>query len=191
MERKVRIGPFDYPEHCKQIALVSDSEKLKTALVHLAEREMSQVRLCRPKTPDIIVFSATVRVVDRELLGRDSWNVFCAFIDEMNNPEVEYPIVDEHGEVVLEYPFYDEIPLVIIDHLGYEHPLPHHLRVKAHFIQREATDLIVQLVRNILRAAGDDFLVARVRAEHELPGEGVALVDETDQEPDGTGEGGL
>ena len=187
MERRVELGPFDYPDCCKQIALVSDRDELFHALFHLAEREMSQVRLCRPETPDIIVFSATVRVVDRELLGRDSWNLFCTFIDEMNDPDVEYPIVDEHGEVVLEYPIYDETPLVIIDHLGDEYPLPRHLRVKVHFIQREATDLIVQLVHNLLRVASDDFVVAPVRAEHGPPGEGVALVDGADEDSDGIG----
>ena len=169
MERRVKRSPFEYPADSKQIALVSDNEDLENALVGLAEEEMCQVTPCRPKTPDIFVFPATIRVVDRELLGRDSWKDFCAFIDELNNPDVEYPIVDEHGEVVIRHPLYDQTPLVIIDHLGDKYPLPNHLKVKAHFIQAEAIDLIVQLVRNLLRAAGDDFVVGRVRAEQDVP----------------------
>ncbi len=163
--RSTCLSPFDYPRDQKQIAVVSASTELIDALASLAAKEAAQVRLCRPRTPDIIVFSANVRVVNRGFLGMELWEQFCAFMDEINDPNATWPIADEDGNAVLVHPLFDETPLIIVDRYGDRLPLPLYLRCKARFIQESATDLIVQLVRNHLRAVGDGHTVASIRAE--------------------------
>ncbi len=159
------ISPFDYPQKEKQVVLASDDEDLKKALDAMATDEDAEVRLIRPDTPDIVVFSGCVRVVDRRLVGDETWSVFSEYIDEVNDPDQDPVIVDEDGEVLLDGPLYDEVPLVVTDGSSDSRrfSIPRHMRGSVHYIDGRAVELVVQLVRKILRDS--DAQASHVRAE--------------------------
>ncbi len=52
-------------------------------------------------------FAAAVQIVDRFLMGKDNWNAFCDYLEDVNQTGVEYPVRDESGEVLFEEPIYD------------------------------------------------------------------------------------
>lgn len=159
------ISPFDYPQKEKQVVLASGDDELKSALDAMAIEEDAEVRLIRPETPDIVVFSGCVRVVDRRLLGDEAWSMFCEYIDEVNDPGQDPVIMDDDGEVLLDGPLYDEVPLVVtdVDPESERFPAPRHMRGRVHCIDGRAVELIVQLVRKILRES--DAVAGHVRAE--------------------------
>lgn len=109
-----RQSPYEYPEAKKQIVIVSRKYKLLAALSELAEQENAQLRHARPGTPDVLVFSGAVKIIDRSCLGEKVWEIFCDYMEQVNE-ETKFPICNEHGEVIFEEPIYDETPLIIID----------------------------------------------------------------------------
>ena len=100
------ITPFQEPENKKQILTVIDNKELLDALIQLANQENAQVRSCRPNTPDIIVFSACVKIIDREYLGIESWKNFCEYLEDVNYKE---PVLQEEKGI------YDDTPIIIVD----------------------------------------------------------------------------
>lgn len=159
------ISPFDYPQKDKQVVLASNDEDLKNALDTMATGEDAEVRLIRPDTPDIVVFSGCVRVVDRRLVGDETWSMFSEYIDEVNDPDQDPVIVDEDGEVLLDGPLYDEVPLVLTDgdSDSQRFTIPRHMRGSVFHMDGRAVQLVVQLVRKILRCS--DARASHVRAE--------------------------
>ncbi len=109
-----RQSPFEYPEDKKQIVIVSRNYKLLAALSGLAEQENAQLRHARPGTPDVLVFSGAVKIIDRPYLGEEGWETFCDYLEQVND-NAEFPMRDEQGEIIFEDPIYDETPLIIID----------------------------------------------------------------------------
>lgn len=146
-----RRTPFQLPhEDMKQIIAVTDNEKIIAGLEAVARKEGAQLCLVRPETPDIIVFSGNVRVVDREYLGKESWDMFCEYLSMVNTGE-EYPIIDENGEVLIEAPVYDRTPIIIIDESSMVRLSPENALGKVYYMKKQAHEFIGARVRKILR----------------------------------------
>ncbi len=110
-------GLKQLPEGKKVIMLVSRDIQLYIALQKIAEREGAYLYMPQHNYPELIAWSSAseVQIEDRLLMGRDNWNAFCDYLEDVNHTGFEYPIRDESGEILFEEPFYDHTPLIIID----------------------------------------------------------------------------
>ncbi len=168
LARDKSSSPYEYPENKKQLLVVSSNYRLLEALQKMAHREGAQLRHARPQTPDLIVFSASVRVVDRYYLGREHWQLFCDFLAEVNaEDEGGYTRRDEKGEMILEEPLFDAVPIIIVDEEGSRggegFPSPESARGEVLYISQHAGEIVVRAARRLLRQS--DIRVSPVRAE--------------------------
>jgi hypothetical protein len=108
-------SPFSLPENVPQIVVVLDNLLLVEELMEMARREGAALRHARPDSPDIIAFSGHVKIIDRQLLGKNAWEDFCDYLAEVNNDKTDYPTLDEIGELVIETHIRDDTPLIIVD----------------------------------------------------------------------------
>jgi hypothetical protein len=117
LERCRLRGIEKLPEGRKVIMLVGKDIQPAIALQKLAEDEGALLYMPQYDYTEMIAWSsaAVVQVVDRWLLGQDSWNSFCDYLADVNETETVYPIRDENGEVLMEEPIYDHTPLIITD----------------------------------------------------------------------------
>lgn len=146
MINKRRLNEF--PEkNKKQIVVAADDVKLIESLKRLDEK--AQLCLVRANTPDIIAFSGNIRIIDREYLKEKAWNDFCEFL-RMVNDDAKYPIVDDDGEILIDEPTYDEVPILIIDE-NKQFKKPSYAKGGVYYIKKEATELIMALVRKKLK----------------------------------------
>ena len=153
-----RRSPIEYPETKKQIVIVSRNYKLLAALSELAEQENAQQRHARQGTPDVLVFSGAVKIIDRPYLGEEAWETFCDYLDQVNG-EAEFPIRNEQGEIIFEEPIYDETPLIIIDSDPAKTRLifqePENREGGVYYIGQESVELILHLTRKLVRGSSD------------------------------------
>ncbi len=153
-----RQSSFEYPEDKKQIVIVSRNYELLAALSELADEENAQLRHARPGTPDILVFSGVVKIIDRPYLGEKVWKTFCDYLEQVNE-ETEFPIRDEQGEIIFEDAIYDETPLIIIDgdpantRLVFQEP--DNKEGSVYYIEQESVELILYLTRKLVRGSRD------------------------------------
>ena len=162
-------SPFNFPEHKKQVVVVSNNYKLLLALNDLIDKENAQLRHARSKTPDILVFSGTVKIIDRSYLGNRDWETFCDYLEEVNS-ECDLPVCNENKEVLYSEPIFDDTPLIIIDDAKnnkdeyFKHP--HKAKGGVYYIDQHSIELIIHLTSNLLREGS--FFVSRVKAEVEI-----------------------
>ena len=162
-------SPFNFPEHKKQVVVVSNNYKLLLALHDLTDKENAQMRNARSKTPDILVFSGTVKIIDRSYLGKKDWETFCDYLEE-GNSECDLPVYDDNNEVLYSEPIFDDIPLIIIDNAQnnkdeyFKHP--NKAKGGVYYIDQNSIELIIHLTRKLLREGS--FFVCRVKAEVEI-----------------------
>jgi len=110
------------PEGKKVIMLVTKDIELYIALQKLAESEDAYLYMPQHNYSELIAWStsAAVQIVDRLLMGKDNWDAFCDYLEDVNQTGLEYPLRDESGEVIFEEPIYDHTPLIYIDaNLGF------------------------------------------------------------------------
>ncbi len=151
-------SPFVCPEAKKQIVIVSRNYKLLAALSELAEQENAQLRHARQGTPDVLVFSGAVKIIDRPYLGEETWETFCEYLEQVND-EAEFPLLDEQGEIIFEEPIYDETPLIIIDSDPANTRLiflePKHPIGCVYYIEQQSVELILHLTRKLVRGSSE------------------------------------
>ena len=154
-----RRSPIEYPEAKKQIVIVSRNYKLLAALSELAEQENAQLRHARPGTPDVLVFSGAVKLIDRPYLDKESWETFCDYLEQVNG-EAELAIRNEQGEVIFEEPIYDETPLIIIDsdpaNTRYIFHEPDNKEGDVYYIGQDSVELILHLTRKLVRGSSEE-----------------------------------
>jgi len=157
-------SPYEYPQHKKQILVASGNYRLLTRLNCIAEQEKAQLRHARPDTPDIFVFSASVRVIDRHYLGREAWEDFCDFLYEVNSCELHEEELDEWEESG-----YDDTPIVVVDsdaeNLQTEFSYPHSALGSVYYFKPASLELIANEVCRLLRKSR--YFVAPIKAEKE------------------------
>ena len=102
------ITPHSTPENKKVVLVVSDDLELIEALEEVCKKTGVLLRYARPLTPDILVFSANIKVIDRFVLGEENWNLFCDYLEDINDAETAPP--DEE--------IFDKTPLIITDKAG-------------------------------------------------------------------------
>ncbi len=162
-------SPFNFPEHKKQVVVVSNNYKLLLALNDLTDKENAQLRHARSKTPDILVFSGTVKIIDRLYLGKKDWETFCDYLEEVNS-DCDLPVYDENNEILYSEPIFDDTPLIIIDdaHINKDEYFKHPNKAKGgvYYIDQHSIELIIHLTRKLLREGS--FFVCRVKAEVEI-----------------------
>jgi len=137
----------------KEIVVASDSNKLIKALEKLADKEEAELCLLRKDTPDIIVFSGNVRIVDREFLGREAWDVFCEYLKDVNTDWEVSDFTEAELAERLDIYFegtYDRTPLIIIDEKS-EFALPRYTKGDVFYIKKDSVELITALVRRIIK----------------------------------------
>ena len=161
LERCRMRGVERLPEGKKVIMLIGKDIQLALALQELAEEKGALLYLPQYDYTEMIAWSsaAAVQVVDRWLMGQDSWNSFCDYLADVNETETEYPIRDESGEVLMEEPIYDHTPLIITD-WQMERSLkefrdPDKPKDKLFYIEGGNDYVVAQLVENII--AGEDI----------------------------------
>ena len=98
------------------LALVSSNLQLAIEMNRLAQKVDYQLIFPEPQTPDLFVFPAVVRVVNRRDLGMEGWNTYIHFLQELARPFSE----EELNNLCLEQTereelTKDEVPLVLID----------------------------------------------------------------------------
>lgn len=147
-------SPFECPEPKQQLVVVSGNYKLLAALSDLAEEEGAQLRHARPGTPDILVFSGAVKIIDRTYLGEEAWESFCEYLEQVND-DAENPIRNVQGEIIFEEPIYDETPLIIIDSDPANTRLifqePDNKEGGIYYIGQQSVELIFPLTRKLVR----------------------------------------
>jgi len=162
-------SPFNFPEHKKQVVVVSNNYKLLLALNDLTDKENAQLRHARSKTPDILVFSGTVKIIDRLYLGKKDWETFCDYLEEVNS-DCDLPVYDENNEILYSELIFNDTPLIIIDDAKnnrnevFKHP--HKAKGGVYYIDQHSIELIIHLTRKLLREGS--FFVSRVKAEVEV-----------------------
>lgn len=107
-------SPYAMPENIPQIIVVLDNLLLVEELMEMAQREGFTLRHARPGSQDIIAFSGHVKIIDRQLLGKNAWDDFCASLAEVNN-EPEYPNLNKQGEPLRDDPVLDNTSIIIVD----------------------------------------------------------------------------
>ncbi len=164
-------SPYKEPDTRKQLLVVSDNYKLLAALTEMADKENAQLRHARPNTPDIIVFSGAVKVIDRHYLGKDSWETFCDYLAQVNEGYVGSDVTgnnsNAHNKSDEDEVIYDDTPLILIDKKigradNYEFIPPANALGEVKYIDRDSVQLIVQAARSFLLK--NNCLVANVRA---------------------------
>ncbi len=152
-------SPLEYPELKKQVVIVSHNYTLLAALSDLAEQENAQLRHARPGTPDIVVFSGAVKIIDRPYLGEEAWETFCEYLEQVND-EAKFPIRNEQGEIIFEEPIYDETPLIIIDSDPANTRLifqePDNKEGAVYYIGQQSVELILHLTRKLVRGSNEE-----------------------------------
>jgi|GEM_PF-2946413 len=153
--REHQQTPYDYPqEPTKHIVAVTKNYVLLEALKDLAQKDKAYLRRARPETPDIIVFPANVKIIDRGYLGEESWEAFCEYLAQVND-DADFPGEEEDGEVLFEEDIFDDTPLIIIDDSkkvsGKEFEKPQKAIGKVYYLGKEEVNLIVQLTARILK----------------------------------------
>lgn len=162
-------SPFNFPEHKKQVVVVSNNYKLLLALNELTDKENAQLRHARSKTPDILVFSGAVKIIDRSYLGNRDWETFCDYLEEVNS-EFDLPICNENNEILFSEPIFDDTPLIIIDNAQnnkdeyFKHP--NKAKGGVYYNDQHSIGLIIHFTRKLLREGS--FFVSRVKAEVEV-----------------------
>ena len=153
-----RRSPFEYPEAKKQIVIVSCNYKLLAAFSELAEQENAQLRHARPGTPDVLVFSGAVKLIDRPYLGEEAWETFCEYLEQIND-EAKFPLRNEQGEIIFEEPIYDETPLIIIDsdpaNTRFVFQEPDNREGGVYYIGQDSVGMILHLTRKIVQGSSD------------------------------------
>ncbi len=164
-------SPYKEPDTRKQLLVVSNNYKLLAALTEMADEENAQLRHARPNTPDLIVFSGAVKVIDRQYLGKDSWETYCDYLSQVNEgyvgSDVTGKISNAHNKSDEDEVIYDDTPIILIDKMigmvdNYEFIPPAHALGEVKYIDRDSVQLIVQATRSFLRKSNS--LVATVRA---------------------------
>ncbi len=150
------LQAHEFPvEPRKTILAAFDNPGLLQALGELARENAAVVRLTRPRTPDIIPFSANVKVIDRAFVGSDNWAAFCQFLEEVNQepaPEEYTPEAEELGDLAA---LVDETPLVIVDReaeapdQAFENPDA--ALGPVHYVSQDSVPRILELVAHILK----------------------------------------
>jgi len=97
------------------VMLVSKNADLAAAVLEVTEREGGKFVKPEPSYSELIAWSSTIKIVDRWLLGKDVWDIFCSYLDDVNETETAFPLRDEDGSILMEEPIFDYSPLVIID----------------------------------------------------------------------------
>lgn len=153
-------SPYVYPKPKKQIVIVSKYYKLLSALTDLAKKENAQLRHARPRTPDVVVFSAAVKIIDRHYLGAESWETYYEYLEQVNED-----ITSQFDE-----PVYEDTPLFIIDNdlAGSFNVFKEPQKVKGgvYYIEQNSVELIVSLTRKLLRKSTSG--VCMVKAVNEI-----------------------
>jgi len=173
LAQKKSTSPYEFPENKKQLLIVSNNYRLIDALENMAWQEDAQLRHARPCTPDIYVFAASVKIIDRRYLGARDWQTYCELLEDLNNDTTEYPVRDEDGEILLEAPLYDETPVIIIDtnpggFAGDENFIvPEYARGEVFYIDQRYVAQVVQAAQRLLRKSKIEVSPVRAVSEEE------------------------
>ena len=136
----------------KQILTVSNNQVLIKKLEQLAGKENAQLRLGRAETPDFVVFSAHVRIIDRNYVGQKNWDFFCSWVEELNLNSLFLIIAEKN--LFENNKRYRELP-------------PEVTGVK--YIEQQNYDLILETAKDMLEKNDKDIPVVKgVRAD-EIP----------------------
>jgi len=154
--KKDKISSYEESrENKKQILAVLDDQQLIFALEKMAAEEQAQLRLGRPETPDIFVFSAHVKIVDREYLGAENWNLFCTqWLKEAEEKRAPVIIVD--NSLTNTEKQYKEL-------IAVEEKVKH--------IQQSAVDLIVKTARRMMKNNEAEITAVRAVTPGRVPPE--------------------
>lgn len=163
LQRCHMSGLKQLPEGKKVIMLVSKDIQLYIALQKLAEHEGAYLYMPQHNYSELIAWSsaADVQIVDRLVMGKDNWDAFCDYLEDVNYAGVEYPVSDESGEVLFEEALYDHTPLIIIDANLRESREklrnPNKPNDKVFSVEGGSIDLVTKLVIHILQGKEIDF----------------------------------
>ena len=79
-------GCKNVPMGAPAIAVVSKDVNLVIQLNRLAKEANCRLIFPEPNTPDLYVFPAVLRIVDRRVLGGKAWNWYLKFLEELMRP---------------------------------------------------------------------------------------------------------
>ena len=152
---KICRSSYELPERgLKHIIAVINHKPLINILKDIAKEEQAQLCLARPNTPDIIAMSGNLRIVNRQYLGKRSWNNFCEFIKQTNQT-MDYPLLDDGGGLIIDEFYIDDTPLLIVDEnnekINHNFSKLENMIGEVYFINKNSTDLIAALVKKILK----------------------------------------
>lgn len=72
---------------------------------------------------DLLTMARDVTVVNPRYVGKETWDEFCEYLEDVHDDSIEYPIIDEAGRVVAMTPIIEDDLLLVV---GQEDsPLPH------------------------------------------------------------------
>lgn len=140
----------------KRIALlISNNIDLATAILGVVEQEGATFVMAEPPYTELIAWSSEIQIVDRWLMGKDNWDTFCDYLDEVNETETIYPVRDEDGDIIAEEPIFDHSPLIIVDN-HMEKALktfrkPNKPNDKLFYIESGPVDVVAKLAQYILQ----------------------------------------
>ncbi len=140
--------PHSTPENQKVVLVVSDDLDLIETLEEACKKTGALLRHARPLTPDILVFSANIKVIDRLVLGEENWNLFCDYLEDINDVETAPPDED----------IFDKTPLIITDKTG-EGEF-RELRNEEGYVKKidgDARELIGKMVEKVLLHSDQTF----------------------------------
>ena len=163
VERCRMRGLKQLPESKKVIMLISKDIQLYMALQETAESEGAYLYMPQSNYSELIAWSsaAEVQIVDRLLMGKDSWDTFCDYLEDLNQTGIDYPVKDEDGEILFEEPLYDHTPLVIIDanlrKTREKLRNPNKPGNKVFGIEGGSIDLVTKLVKHLLQGKEVDI----------------------------------
>jgi len=101
--------------NAQMVQLVSNDIDLAAAILAITELEGAKLVMPDHNYSELIAWSSTIKIVDRWLMGKESWDTYCSYLDDMNETKTNYPLKDEDGSILMEEPIFDYTPLVIID----------------------------------------------------------------------------
>lgn len=133
----------------KQILTVVNNEVLIKKLEQLAGKESAQLRLGRPQTPDFVLFSAHLKIIDRNYIGQKNWDFFCSWVEELKLNSLSLIIAEQN--LAENNKRYRELP-------------PEVTGVK--YIEHQNYDLIVETAKEMLEESDKDIAAVKgVRAD--------------------------
>lgn len=91
---------------------IFENNELKCELEKFAIKEGYKLIIGDPGTPDILAFGSFVKIIDRQFLGKETYDIYLDFVDEINNrtdkddelysrEETVLVIIDNRRELVL------------------------------------------------------------------------------------------